>query len=189
MRRLTTFIRQTFTEDISLIILGIGLFATIFCWTIGIFIWGIELLLLPIMFGIGLLSLSGPIILIVYLIRKNNGGGLQSKNLGRLKSLVFGIYLGFILLNPIYNWDRDQRQKSGLILSESLEIYKKGNGKYPTDLTEIKDELTHLPSAYSWYKFSYHLKSDNNYDLDIPIPIMDRWHWDREKQVFIYSDF
>lgn len=49
--------------------------------------------------------------------------------------------------------------------------------------------LTHLPFAYTWDKFDYRLTSDNDYDLDIPVHIMDRWHWDKEKQAFVYSDF
>jgi len=169
--------------------LVIGVITTTFCWTIGIFIWGIDIILLPIIFGLFILSLSGPIIIFIYLRRKNKDDGLKTKNLGRLKSLVFGTYLGFLILIPINNWDKTQRQKSGLIISETLDKYKTEYGKYPTDLSEIKQELTSLPSTYTWDKFNYNLTSENDYDLDIPIPIMDRWHWDKEQKVFIYSDF
>ena len=162
---------------------------TMFCWTIGIFVWGVDLLLLPIIFGVWLLMLFGPVILGAYLIRKNKYGGLKTKKLGELKSLLFGTYLGFILINPIDNWDEKQRQKSGLIISENLETYKKENGKYPLELSEIKDNLTGLPTTYTWDKFNYNLKDSNDYDLDIPIPIMDRWHWEKEDKVFVYSDF
>jgi len=149
MKRLLTYLRQTFSEDISLTLLLVGLILTFFCWTIGIFYWGIDLLLLPIMLGIILLMLFGPIILIVYLKRKNKDGGLKTKNLGRLKSFAFGTYIGFILINPIHNWDEKQRQKSGLIISENLEIYKNDNGQYPSDLSAIKDNLSQLPSTYT----------------------------------------
>lgn len=189
MKRIVTYLRQLFTEDINPILLGTGLLLTIFSWTIGIFVWGIDLLLLPIMAGLFLLSLSGPIILIFYLKRKNKEGGHGIKNLGRLKNLVFGTYLGFLLLNPITDWDKRQRQKSGLMISETLENFKKGKGEYPSDLAEVKSDLTDLPFTYTLDKFNYNIKDDNTYDLDIPIPIMDRWHWEIEKKVFEYSDY
>jgi hypothetical protein len=140
------------------------------------------------MMGIFFLAASGPVVLVIYLKRKNRDGrGL--KNLGRLKSLVFGAYLGLIMLNPVDNWDKEQRQKSGLIVSESLERYKGKKGNYPKDLAEIKSELSNLPSTYPWDKFQYHVREDNTYDLDVPIPILDRWHWDRNKKVFLYDDW
>ncbi len=187
--RFLTYIKQLFTEDMSPILIGIGLLVTVFCWTIGIFVWGIDLLLLPIMLGILLLSLSGPVILIFYLIRKNKDGGLKIKNLGRLKNLTLGTYLGLLLINPIADWDEQQRQKSGLFISEALENFKNREGKYPSDVTEVKNNLTELPFTYTLEKFSYHIKDDKTYDLDITVPVMDRWHWDREKRVFVYSDF
>jgi hypothetical protein len=149
MKRFVTYLRQLFIEDISPIVFGTGLVITIFCWTIGIFVWGIDLLLLPVMFGLLLLSLGGPIILIFYLIGKNKGEGHRIKNLSRLKNLIFGTYLGFLLLNPITDWDEQQRQKSGLMISERLENFKKEKGKYPSDLTELKNDLTDLPFTYT----------------------------------------
>ena len=139
------------------------------------------------MLGLFILMLSGPIIIIVYVIRKNQVGQ-KIKYLGLLKSCVFGTYLGFAILTPIDNWDEQQRQKSGLIISDSLENYKRTKGSYPTDLSAIKDDLAVLPLTYTWDKFDYHV-TDDSYDLDIPIPIMDRWHWNKEKKTFVYSDF
>jgi len=139
------------------------------------------------MFGLFLLMLGGPVIVIIYLIKKNQERR-KIKYIGLLKSCVFGIYLGFALVNPISNWDEQQRQKSGLIINDSLENYKRINGSYPTDLTAIKDDLSSLPSTYTLEKFNYHVTNDS-YDLDIPILIMDRWYWDKEKRVFVYSDF
>ena len=189
MKRFITYLRQLFTEDINPIFFGTGLLLTMFCWTIGIFVWGIDLLLLPLMVGLFLLSLSGPIFLILYLIRKNKDAGLGTRNLGRVKNLIFGTYLGFLLLNPITNWDQQQRQKSGLMISETYENFKKVRARYPSDLTEVKSDLIDLPFTYTLDKFNYNVKDDNTYDLDIPIPIMDRWHWDSEKKVFEYSDY
>lgn len=187
MERVFTYIRQIFIEDINLTLLGTATLVTVFCWTIGIFFWGIDLLLLPLMFGLFILMLSGPIIIVIYLIRKNQAEQ-KIKYLGFLKSCAFGTYLGFVLLKPVDTWDERQRQRSGLIISATLENYKRIKGSYPTDLTVIKGELSVLPSTYTWDKFSYHV-TDHSYDLDIPIPIMDRWHWDKEKKTFVYSDF
>lgn len=187
--RLVKYLKQTFLEDINLALLLTSLMLTIFCWSIGIFVWGLELLLFPIMFSIAILMLCGPLILIDYWIRKNREGGLQTKRPGRLKSLVFGAYIGFIMLRPITTWDDEQRQKGGLIVSNNLETYKAKHGRYPPDLLKIRNNLQDLPSTYPIEKFSYHLKSDSVYDLDIPIPIMDRWHWDKEKEVFELDDF
>lgn len=187
MNRLATYLRQTFIEDISVPLFGTGILLTVFCWTIGIFYWGIDLLLMPVMMGLMILSLAGPFIIIKYLVRKNRSGqGI--KTFGRLKSLAFGTYLGLFLLSPITNWDKDQRQKSGLIIAQTLEHYKSRHGSYPTTLSEIKNELTPLPPTYSLDKFDYHI-TDTSYDLDIPAAIMDRWHWDKEKNDFIYSDW
>ena len=107
--------------------------------------------------------------------------------LGKLKSIAYGVCLGLILLNPITQWDNGQRQKSGLMVSRALEQYKSNNGSYPPSLSEIKDQLTELPSTYSWDKYNYHL-TDTSYDLDIPAAIMDIWHWDSEKSEFVYTD-
>jgi hypothetical protein len=188
MKSLLTYLRQIFFGDTGLILFITSTLVTVFCWTIGIFYWGLDLLLLPVMMGIFFIAVSGPVVVIIYLIRKNRDGqGL--KNLGRLKSLAFGAYLGLILLNPVDNWDEEQRQKSGLIVSESLERYKGQKGNYPKDLAEIKSELSNLPTTYPWDKFHYHVKEDNTYDLDILIPIMDRWHWDKDKNKFLYDDW
>ena len=188
MRRFVTHLRQLFVEDISILLLATGLLLTIFCWSIGIFVWGLELLLFPIMLALFLLSLAGPIILIFYLIAKNKERGIKVKKLGQLKNLIFGNYIGFLLLNPITDWDEQQRQKSGLMISAALENFKKENGRYPKILSEVKNDLTTLPFTYTLDKFNYHVM-DSTYDLDIPIPIMDRWHWDIEKRTFEYNDF
>ena len=52
-----------------------------------------------------------------------------------------------------------------------------------------KSDLAGLPFTYTLDKFNYNIKNDNTYDLDIPIPIMDRWHWNTEKKAFEYSDY
>jgi hypothetical protein len=187
MKRFAKYGRQVFLDDVNLKFFGTGILLTIFCWTIGIFFWGIDLLLFPLTLGLFILMLSGPIIIVTYLIKKNQVGQ-KIKNLGLLKSLVFGAYLGFALLKPIFNWDELQRQKSGLIISKALENFKNAKGNYPTELAEIKDDLSDLPIAYKWDKFNYHA-TDDSYDLDIPVPIMDRWHWERDKKVFVYDDF
>lgn len=188
MKILLTYLKQIFLRDTSLMLFIISTLVTVFCWTIGMFYWGVDLLLLPVMMGIFFIAVSGPVVVIIYLIRRNrNRQGL--KNLGRLKSLAFGAYLGLIVLNPVDNWDKEQRQNGGLIVSESLERYRGQKGSYPKDLAEIKTELSNLPSTYPWDKFQYRVKEDNTYDLDIPIPIMDRWHWDKDKKVFLYNDW
>ena len=187
MYRLASYIRQIFFEDVSIIVFGAAAVFTIFLQTIGIFFFGIERLLFPLMLALAVLTLGGPIIIILYMVRKTRSEE-AAVNLGRLKSVVFGIYLGFIALAPIGDWDDKQRQMSGEIVTKALENYRLANGIYPSDLSEVKSQLTKLPATYSWEKFTYS-RSDSSYRLDIPVAIVDRWLWDKEKGTFVYSEF
>ena len=187
MYRLAAYIRQIFFEDVSIIVFGAAAVFTIFIQTIGVFFFGIERLLFPLTLALAVLTLCGPVIIILYMVRKSRSEETAA-SLGQLKSLVFGVYLGFIALAPIGDWDDQQRHMSEEIVAKALENYRLAYGIYPTDLSEVKGQLTKLPATYSWEKFTYS-RSDSSYKLDIPVAIMDRWLWDKEKGTFVYSEF
>jgi hypothetical protein len=113
-----------------------------------------------------------------------------SKTLVIFIALSIGYFFGYFLEKPIYKWDEQQRNISGQILTAEIENYKSDNGFYPSTLNQLNiDKLnSDLPKTYQLDKFSYHI-TDDGYDLDIPIAIFDRWHWDRIKQQFFYDDF
>jgi len=99
-----------------------------------------------------------------------------------------GILTGLSAHRPIDSWDEVQRNRSGRLISEELEIYKSKNGSYPSKLSHL-DTLklnSTLPRTYPFHRFTYH-PTNQEYDLDIPI-FLDRWHWEKEKQVFMHSD-
>jgi hypothetical protein len=108
----------------------------------------------------------------------------------RFIGIAIGFYLGLLCLKPIDNWEVRQRNLSGQILTSEIENYKQLNGVYPDSLSQLDiDKLNKvLPKTYQMDRFTYFVK-ESNYDLDIPIPIFDRWHWDKDKKVFEYSDF
>ena len=114
----------------------------------------------------------------------------SNKWLTRINGIALGYYLGYLLLIPINYWDERQRNLSGQIVVEKLEEFKALRGKYPDKLTDLdlKQIDTLLPLAYKSDRFNYSVR-DNKFDLDIPIPIMDRWHWNNDKKIFDYSDF
>jgi ABC-type multidrug transport system permease subunit len=172
-----------------IIITLISSILTIFCWTVGIFISGIDLLLLPLMIALVLFGISGlltiPLGLYKFFRRQP-----FSKTLVTLIAISIGYFCGYFLEKPIYKWDEQQRNISGQILTAEIEKFKSENEFYPSTLKQLNvDKLnSELPKTYQLHKFSYH-KKDDSYDLDIPIPIVDRWHWERIKQQFIYDDF
>lgn len=162
---------------------------TLAVYSIPIFFPGFELLLLPvyvIMFGIwvfGIIALP----FVLYRIYKRRSVPL------RLKSVISastGFVVGLILNTPISNWDEEQRNLSGRILYNEINIYMQEKGYYPeslSSLNQLKLDQS-LPSNYKTDRFIYHL-TDDGFDLNIQIPIMDRWHWNEEAQEFEYDDF
>lgn len=162
---------------------------TVLSWTLGIFFSGIDFILLPLMIVLVLIGVSGiitiPLGLYKYLRKKH-----LSKALVVCMALSMGYFLGGILEKPVHKWDEQQRNTGGLVLTTEIENFKTGHGFYPTDLNQLNvDKLSSgLPKTYQLNKFSYHKNSDS-YDLYIIIPIFDRWHWNKEKQQFIYDDF
>jgi hypothetical protein len=187
MYRLAVYIRQIFFEDVNIIVFGAAAVLTLFLQTIGIFLFGIEWLLFPLTLALVVLTVAGPVSIILYMVRKDRSEE-AAVSLGRFKSLVFGAYLGLIALAPMGDWDDNQRLKSEEIVAKALENYRLANGLYPADLSEVKGQLTKLPATYSWEKFTYS-RTDSSYHLDIPVAIVDRWLWDKEKGTFVYGEF
>ncbi|WP_420387400.1 hypothetical protein [Roseivirga sp.] len=165
----------------------VGLFLTIACYSISIFIWGIDLFLLPILFLLYLFGILGVIIapLVVYQYIKNKP---TTKWQSILIGLMLGLFIGYLIQRPIWNWDEQNRNMAGDMISQSLEDFKSEHGNYPQTLSELVIDLELLPSTYPLNKFEYTSK-DETYQLYIPIPIIDRWYWNRTQKKFEYQDF
>ena len=104
--------------------------------------------------------------------------------------IIAGFAVGMVLSSPIHTWDREQRNRSGMIISEYIEDYKSTHGFYPElledlDLEEIDENL---PRNYKSNRFLY-LSNQKEYQLIILIPIFDRWVWNPETREFDYKDF
>jgi len=167
----------------------VSVFLTILCWTIGYFGYFIALILMPLMFFLFIVGLSGLITIpigLICVIKKRS----ISKRLIFFIGLAIGFYIGLLLQQPIDSWDTKQRNLSGEILTSELECFKKQYGKYPDSLDQLEIYKLNdkLPSTYKISRFTYRL-NNNKYDLDIPIPIMNSWHWSRYKNEFEYDDF
>lgn len=166
----------------------LGVVLTICFYSIGIFYSGAELLLLPFIIGLFLIGLAGfytiPIGL-YQILKKQDVNRWLKRSIG----LALGFYLGLLLQNPVSNWDHQQRNLSGQIISAELEEFKQENGKYPKDFSLLDvDKLNKLlPNTYQVDKFNYRTSSGTDYDLDIPIPITDRWHWNKETKEFEFN--
>lgn len=134
-------------------------------------------------------GLSGLITIPIGLIRVIRKRFIPNK-LILLIGFGIGFYIGLILQQPIHSWDSRQRNLSGKIVTTELENYKNKYGHYPDSLTQL--DLTQLnetlPKTYKIDRFIYYFK-DGKYDLNIPILIMDRWHWNKDKYEFVYDDF
>jgi hypothetical protein len=159
------------------------------CWIVGIFYPGVDLLLLPLMLILILAGISSivtvPLILFRLIKRQSTG-----RYLPILVSISAGFYIAWLLIIPVNDWDTSQRNLSGKLIASALENYKAKSGVYPDVLSQL-DTIhlnSSLPNTYPINRFNYSIK-ENGYDLDIPIPIMDRWHWDNENGEFIYCDF
>ncbi|CAD5264978.1 membrane hypothetical protein [Imperialibacter sp. 75] len=153
----------------------------------GVFYAGSEFLLLPVMLLVLLAAVAGPITLLLSSYKFFKG-----QRLGNLliwtNGLAIGAYVGYFATKPILKWDTDQRDTSGQIISKRLEDYKVANGHYPADLADLDEASLNevLPAAYQVNRFSYFL-NDKDYHLDIPIPITDRWHWDKSEKIWKYQ--
>lgn len=172
-----------------LIIISISLGLTLTFYSIGIFFTGLELLLLPFIIILFLIGLSGIVIIPIGLYRLFKKQNLN-KWLVLFIGLSIGFYLGLLLQKPIDNWDRKQRNLSGQLLTLEIEKHKTLNGEYPKSLNELNISFLNetLPRTYKIDRFTYNVRQ-GDYDLDIPIPIFDRWHWNKENKEFEYSDF
>lgn len=162
---------------------------TVVLYSAPIFIPGLELLLLPVLviiFGIGIFG----ILTLPFFFYKIFKRRVVSMRLKYIISAAIGFCIGLILNKPISSWDEEQRNLSGKIVSTEIEKFKQENGYYPEALSALnRMKLDHsLPTNYKTDRFIYRLTGDS-YDLDIPIPIMDRWHWNGEAQEFEYDDF
>ncbi|MCZ4410659.1 sulfite exporter TauE/SafE family protein [Cryomorphaceae bacterium 1068] len=172
-----------------LIPIFLGVILTMTFYTIGIFFIGAALLLLPLGIVLFLIGLTGLVTLplgLYRLLRKQT----INKWLTRFIGLAIGFYVGLIFQRPIDDWDKKQRNISGKILTSEIEKFKEENGDYPTSLSQLnlKDLNESLPQTYQTSRFTYFAKN-GEYDVDIPIPILDRWHWNKESEEFEYDDF
>lgn len=104
--------------------------------------------------------------------------------------LALGFYAGLLIQKPIDDWDTKQRTASGLVIAVKLEKFKHEFGIYPDSLEQLDSNALNrlLPETYPLERFTYVAWKDK-YDLDIAIPMFDRWHWDKEKGIFEYVDF
>ena len=162
---------------------------TVICWTAGIFYFGLDFFLTPLMVIWFIIGLSGllTIPLGIYCLIKRQ---IIGKWLILSICLSIGFYFGQLLQMPIDNWDIKQRNISGEILTAKIENFKKLTGNYPDSLTQLGiDKLNNLlPKTYQIDKFTYFIR-EQEYDLEILIPVFDRWNWDKEKREFVYQDF
>ena len=172
-----------------LIPIFLGVILTMTFYTIGIFFFGVDLLLLPLGIVLFLIGLTGLVTLPIGLYRLLRKQTIN-KWLTRFVGLAIGFYLGLIFQRPIDNWDKNQRNISGQILTSEIEKFKENNGEYPSTLNQLslKDLNVSLPETYQTDRFTYFVR-EGEYDLDIPIPIFDRWHWNKDKKEFEYDDF
>jgi hypothetical protein len=171
-----------------IIFLIISILFTVFAWTSRIYLPGLDLFLLPVMGLLLLVAIIGIVTIplgIYYFYKKETSG----KWLPIVNGIAIGFYLGYLVLIPIDNWDERERNLSGQIIVEKLEAYKISTGKYPEKLIDLgeKDLNAALPCFYKLGKFNYSASVDD-FDLDIPEPIMARWHWDNDRKIFEYSD-
>jgi hypothetical protein len=168
----------------------ISIVLTVSAWTLPIFYSGIEFIYLPFMLVLFLTGIAG-IITIPYGVFKAWGHKSIRSNKWLQYSIgtALGFYIGYIILIPIDNWDDRQRNLSGQLISQKLQAYKASHGTYPKSLKDIdiSNLNSSLPTAYKIDRFSY-TSEQNKFDLDIPVPFLDRWHWDENKQIFIYRD-
>jgi len=136
-----------------------------------------------------LIGLSGVITIPLGLYRLVRKQPLN-KWVTRFIGLAIGFYLGLLFQKPIDTWDRQQRNISGQILTSEIEKFKDENGQYPNSLKQLnlEDLNKSLPHTYKTDRFTYFVRN-GDYDLDIPIPILDRWHWNKDKKEFEYDDF
>jgi uncharacterized membrane protein YgaE (UPF0421/DUF939 family) len=167
----------------------IGVIVTMTFYTIEVFYFGAVLLLLPLIIVMLLIGLSGLVTIPIgfyRLVRKQP----LNKWLTRFIGLAIGFYVGLIFQRPIDDWDKKQRNISGKILTSEIEKFKEENGDYPTSLSQLNltDLNETLPQTYQTSRFTYFAKN-GEYDLDIPIPILDRWHWNKQNEEFEYDDF
>ena len=147
---------------------------------------GLEFLMLPIMLIILIAGIIGIITLPLtgYKLYKRK----QYRNwLNWTNGLALGAYLGYLLTMPILDWNEEQRDYSGKIISEQLEKFRMAKGRYPDELSDLQMvELNEkLPKTYQLDRFNYILTNDE-YDLYIPIPITDRWQWNKTERKWDY---
>tara|TARA_R110002012_G_scaffold320819_1_gene545759 strand:- start:20625 stop:21170 length:546 start_codon:yes stop_codon:yes gene_type:complete len=156
-------------------------------YVVPLFYIGLEFLLLPFMLIVLTAGIVGVVTipLTAYKVYKSQR---ISNWLNWLNGLAIGAYFGYLITIPILDWDEEQRNLSGILVSEHLEEYRNKNGTYPTELSDLQVAQLNkkLPNTYQLDRFSYFVK-ENEYALDIPIPITDRWHWNREEQKWEYE--
>jgi len=158
-----------------IILISFGLTLTLYSIRMFFNFNGLELLILPFNIILFLCGLSGIIIIPIGAYRLFKKQSLN-KWLVIFIGLSIGFYLGVLFQKPIDNWDRNQRNISGQLLTLELEKYKSLNGEYPKSLNEL--DVSHLnetlPRTYQIYRYNYNV-SQGEYDLDIPIHLFDIW--------------
>lgn len=162
---------------------------TISFYAVAIFFPRLEFYLIPIAFGMFLIGLLGFVVMPIGLFKLIKHKAINP-GLKLIISLALGYYVGLMLHFPLSNWDENNRNLSGQILSSELEKFKLSNGSYPDSLEQLslKELEQKMPSTYKPDRFGYYIQKDD-YMLYIPIPIFDRWLWDKEENKFVYNDF
>ena len=155
--------------------------------SLDVFIPGIELLLIPIMLVTVLLGFCGLVVLILYKISK----GQTLKNIILTSfAILLGCVFAFFLSSAISHWDELQRNLSGKIITNELEIFQSKNGEYPLSFKQLDNGKLNskLPKLYQLDRFKYYCE-DRTYLLEILNPSLDKWQWDKNKKQFIFRDF
>ncbi len=145
---------------------------------------GVGFLIFLLMF----ISVSGLITIPLGLYRLIKKRQLSNR-LIILIGLSLGFFIGMAVQRPIDNWDKQQQNISGIILSAELEKYKEEKGDYPDKIKELDIERIEeiLPMNYKTKRFNYEI-IDGEYYLYIPLLFLDKVLWNKEKKEFEYKD-
>ncbi|MBN2756402.1 MAG: hypothetical protein JXR51_04425, partial [Bacteroidales bacterium] len=123
-------------KKILLISIVLNIVLTITFFSLGIFFPGVEILILPLLIIQFLIGISVIITIpsSIYIFYKTKS---IKKHLIIFIGLSIGFFIGFLIQKPIDNWDKNQRNLSGKILSSEIEKYLEKNKNYPENLHKL----------------------------------------------------
>ena len=151
---------------------------------------GTEFLLMRIMLLLLLAGIGGLVTIPLAIIKQWGHKSIRLKSwLLLFVGTALGFYIGCLVQRPIDNWDENQRNISGRLISTNLNDYYIKNGRFPETLSQLDAATLNnsLPTNYKVDRYTYSVDS-NKYHLDIPIPLTSRWHWNKDIQTFEYQN-